>query len=348
VQHLRERYRKTLTLVKIDLTISDAARHPFVPIFKIDRLSNVDIKISETFKNEGSYNVPDHINFSYRVKYKSVRDDPGSMTPSVIQRDITTSGVLCFYDYDDPFIIPRFDYDANYDDYRKMSIIPFNEFFWDNNNTLILTEKQKESIGFFADNGLLVNFEAGSFGKDFLTLTHYDSSLYENCYTFWDSVKRFSLNRSLPQNKIYSQRQINSSILTDQYNLDHLDVQLLLDVTRTGNTYYAKSYTVFDEKKTHFHLPDEPETKAFLNIFFDLCEIERRKMQQVLDASNYSVKQIDSVYYSAIGNMKKSTSKYLEEAKLGKNKRAMGNWNAKVLRELGIDNLKILQEKQEE
>jgi hypothetical protein len=38
--------RKTFALVKIDVTIEDAAIHPFVPMFKVDRLSNVDIKIS--------------------------------------------------------------------------------------------------------------------------------------------------------------------------------------------------------------------------------------------------------------------------------------------------------------
>jgi hypothetical protein len=268
------------------------------------------------------------------------------MTPSVIQREITTRGVLCFYDYGDPFIIPRFDYDANYDDYRKMSIIPFNKTFWDNNNTLILTDKQKENIGFFADNGLLVNFEEGNFGKDFLTFTHYDSSLYENCYTFWDSVKRFSLNRSLPQNKIYTQREINNSILTDKYNLCKLVVQLLLDVTRVGNSFSCKSYSVLDEKKSFFHLPDEPETKSFLNIFFDLCEMERRKMEKALNNSALTVKQIDSVYYLTMGNIKKVTAKYLEEAKLGKNKRALTKWNAEVLENLGIDNMKMFMEKE--
>ena len=70
-------------------------------------------------------------------------------------------------------------------------------------------------------------------------------------------------------------------------------------------------------------------------------------MEQALDTSTYSGTQIDSIYYSAIGNMKKITSKYLQEAKLGKNKRAMLSWNAAVLRNLGIDNLKIFQEKEE-
>ena len=336
--------RKTLALVKIDLAIDDAARHPFVPIFKVDRLSNVDIKISHTFKNDGISENLDHINFSYHVTYKSVRENPADMDPSVISREITTHGILCFYDYDDPFIIPRFEYDAGYDDYRKMSIIPFNKTFWDNNNTLILTANQKESLGFFADSGLLVNFGDGNYGKDFLTLTHYDSTLYENCYTFWDPVKRFSLNRSLPQNKIYSQRQINSSILTDQYNLDNLEVQLLLDVTRTGDAFSCRSYTVFDEKKTHFHLPDETNTKAFLNIFFDLCEMERRKMEKTLNTVDYTINQIDSVYRATLKGMDQITAKYLEEAKLGKNKKALMKWNAFVLENLDIDNLKLLQQ----
>ena len=335
--------RKSFALVKINLTIDDAARHPFVPIFHVDRLSNVGIQISHTFKNDGSCATLDHINFSYRVNYKSVRDNAGSMNPSIIQREITTHGVLCFYDYDDPFIIPRFKYDENFDDYRKMSVIPFNTIFWNNNNTLVLTAEQKESIGFFADNGLLINFREGNYGKDFLALTHYDSSLYENCYTIWDSVKRFSMNRSLPQNKIYTQRQINSSILTDQYNLNNLKVQLLLDVTRTGDTFSCKSYTVFDENKSFFHFPDEANTKIFLNIFFDLCEIERRKMEQTLDSGRFTMNQIDSVYHSVLGNMDKITMKYCEEVKMGKNMKALLKWNAVVQENLEIDNVKVFQ-----
>ena len=327
--------KKTCALVKIDLTIDDAARHPFVPIFRVDRLSNVNIKISQTFKNDGSSHTLDHINFSYHVNYKSVRNNPSGRNQTIIQREISTHGVLCFYDYDDPFVIPWFEYDANYDDYRKMSIIPFNKTFWNNNNTLILTEKQKESIGFFANNGLLINFREGNYGKDFLTLTHYDSSLYENYYTFWDPVKRFSLNRNLPGNRIYLQTKINNSILN---NLYHLEVQLLLDITRVDDSFSCKSYTVFDEKKSFFHLPGEPNTKAFLNIFFDLCEMERRKMEKTLNTGDYTIKQIDSVYLATMRNMGQVTAKYREEVKLGKSKKALSKWNSYVLENLGIDN----------
>ena len=330
--------RTTFDLVKIDLEITDAARHPFVPIFRADRLSNVDLQISLTFKNVGSSNNPDHINFRYQVNYSSIRNNPGGMDPSIIQREIATHGVLYFYDYDDPFIIPRFEYDANYDDYRKMSIIPFNKVFWDNNNTMILTGKQKENLGFFASNGLLINFKEGKYGKEFLSLTHYDSSLYENYYTFWDSSKRFSLNRSLARNRIYTPKKINGSILTNLYNLE---VQLLLDVTRVGPEFSFKSYTVFDENKSSFHLPEEPNTMAFLNIFFDLCEIERRKMEHALYTTANAMEQIDSIYQGTRESMKILTAKYLKEVKLGKSKSALEKWNAYVLERLDINNVKL-------
>jgi hypothetical protein len=43
--------------------------------------------------------------------------------------------------------------------------------------------------------------------------------------------------------------------------------------------------------------------------------------------------------------MKKVTTKYREEVKLGKNKRAFSKWNEVVLENLGIDNVKIFLEK---
>jgi len=114
-------------------------------------------------------------------------------------------------------------------------------------------------------------------------------------------------------------------------------------LTRAGDAFSFRSFTVFDEKKTHFHLPDEPETKAFLNIFFDLCEIERRKMEKTLNTGDYAISQIDSVYRTTLNGMNQTTAKYLEEAKLGKNKKALLKWNAFVLENLDIDNLKLLQ-----
>jgi hypothetical protein len=329
---------KTFSLIKIDLSIENAARHPFLPLFSFDSLSHVGLNISHTYKDEGSYNVLDHINFSYHAIYKSVRDTSTVKIPSIISREIVTKGVMYFYDYGNPFILPYFEYDADYDDYRKMSVIPYNEVFWNNNNPFILTEEQKESLGFFSQEGYLINYREGNYGTNFLQSADYHSILYESNYTFWDPEKRIMLNKKLQQNSTYPQEKINNSILN---NLYYLKVQILLDITQVGNTLSCKSYTVFDPNKTFYHLPEQPQTNAFLNIYFDICEIERRKMENALNSSSFTIEQIDSIYKGAKKSIDNITGQYLKEVKLGQNEKSSNKWNDYILKNLGIDNKKI-------
>lgn len=63
-----------------------------------------------------------------------------------------------------------------------------------------------------------------------------------------------------------------------------------------------------------------------------------------LKHQSFSVKQIDSLYASTLGNMKKLTAKYQEDVKYGKNRKALLKWNEFVQSNLGIDNLKIFQD----
>jgi hypothetical protein len=330
--------KKTFSLIKIDLSIENAARHPFQPLFSFDSLSHVGLNISHSYKDEGSCNVLDHINFSYSATYKSVRDSSTVKIPSIVSREIVTKGVMYFYDYGSPFILPYFEYDADYDDYRKMSVIPYNEVFWNNNNPFILTEEQKESLGFFSQDGYLVNYRQGNYGKNFLQSTDYHSIFYESNYTFWDPEKRIMLNKKLQQNSTYSQEKINNSILNNLYSLK---VQVLLDITQVGNTFSCKSYTVFDPNKTFYHLPEQPQTNSFLNIYFDICEIERRKMENVLNSSSFTIEQIDSIYKGVRKSIDNLTRQYLKEVKLGQNEKSLSKWNDYILKNLGIDNKKI-------
>jgi len=329
--------KENFSLLKIDLAIENSARHPFLP-FPKDSLFNVDMAVSRTYKQEGSDILLDHINFSYHMKYKSNRDSINALIPSIITRDIDTKGVLYFYDYNNPFILPYFEYDADYDDYRKMSIIPYNEVFWNNNNTLLLTEKQKENLGFFAHKGCLINFRDGNYGKDFLRLPKFDTNgFFEFYYSFWSPVKRISLNKRMPLNETFSLEKINQSIQTNLYNLK---VQILLDVTQLDDSINCRSYTVFDAKQTFYHLPEEPCTNSFLNIYFDICEIERRKMEKELNSHPYTVLQIDSIYKKTGECISNITRRYLKEVRLGKEEVALRIWNQYVLEKLNIDNLK--------
>jgi hypothetical protein len=333
----------TYSLLKADFTVTDTPRHPFLPLFPQDSISHVDLTLSRAYRQEGVALVPDHINFTYHVTYKSVRDSLVARVPSIITREINTTGIIYFYDYGDPFILPYFDYDANYDDYRKISIIPYNEVFWTNNNALLLTDRQKENLGFFTHRGQLVNFREGNYGKDFLRNIpdSMRSTLYEFYYSFWSPDKRISLDKKLQQNQTYRLDKMIKTVQSDLYNLE---VQILLDVTQLDDSLCIRSYAVFDANKTYFHIPEQSYTNAFLNIYFDLCEVERRKMQKELESHLYSVSQIDSVYKMTSEGINSLTQQYLREVQLGKEEKALKKWNDYIQEHLGIDNLKIFTE----
>jgi hypothetical protein len=70
-------------------------------------------------------------------------------------------------------------------------------------------------------------------------------------------------------------------------------------------------------------------------------------MQYTLGNTAFTDKQIDSVYRFTMERMKKVTTKYREEVKLGKSKRALLKWNAYILENLDIDNVKLFPENDE-
>lgn len=324
--------RKTGDIVKIDLKATNTARHPFTPIYPGDRLEAVDLAVSGTFRMTEAGNTLEQMRFSYSVTYHAARSRQGVITRANTPRRIETRGILFLYDYGDPFILPRFDYYSGYDDYHKMSLIPFNRAFWSANNALALTEEQKRDLGFFAGKGLTINYSEASHGRDFLDQVHYDRALGENYYTFWDSTRQIALNRALPQNREYPPKKINGTIRT---NLYRLEVQLLLDIICTDDSCLCRSYTVFDEWRSRFHLPTEKHTSTFINLYVDLYETERRKMQRTLDSRKWSAAQVDSVYKATLRSARAVTNRYLGEVKAGENKRALEKWKEVVRKELG-------------
>jgi hypothetical protein len=330
---------ETFSPIRINLRADNTSKHPFLPFSTKDTLSGVTIAISHTYTQDGNNTLLSHINFDYHLTYKSVRDSASCQVPSVLSRNMDTKGVIYCYDYEDPFILPFFDYDADYDDYRKMSVIPYNEVFWNNNNSLLLTEKQKENLGFFAREGHLVNYREGNYGRNFLNIPGIDTvNFYEFYYCFWSAGKRISLNKKLLQNQIFSQDKINQSIRTDLCNLK---VQILLDVTQLPDSLNFKTYTVFDAKQTFYHLPEYAYTNAFLNIYFDICEFERRKFEKELFDLAGNISTVQKMYAEVCLKLEKLKQQYLQDVGFGRNEKEMMKWNKYIYENSGIDNLKL-------
>ena len=159
--------KSTNNLLKINLKSQQTKQHPFVPMFQYDSIYNVFFDITNTYKKEGEQILPDHIYFNYGFTYRSHRDSL-VLTWKNMTREITSNGILYFYDYDQSFILPYFDYMDDLNDYYKMSFIPYNAEFWNDKNILLQTEKQKEDFDVLSKKGQLINYREGNYGNDFL------------------------------------------------------------------------------------------------------------------------------------------------------------------------------------
>ncbi len=331
--------KKTLHVLNISLSIKNAEICPLVPIHGFDTIKNFNMDVTYSFNPENNY-LPDHTFFDYDFVYVSRRDtlvieDLYKKTTS----RISSNGLIFYYDYNKPFIIPHFTYDYDFNDYMLMSFIPYNEILWNSNDIVQLTQSQKQQIGISNDH---VNVDNDLDIKDgkiiFKNFTNKDMSYFEFKYIFWSADKRVIL--SCPS--IYDNISKDVDKMEFPSDLYNLKVQILLDVTEVGDSIACKSWTVFDTMSTFYKYAETSNTRAFFNIYFDICEIERRKMQKQLDEKKYSLPEIDAVYNSTKMKMEKITKQFVMETDRGRDDKFIKKWNKYVLENLGIDNLELI------
>jgi hypothetical protein len=336
---------ETYNLLKIYLKAENTVIHPFLPEFPRDSIYNVSFDICNTYKSDDELTFPDHFVFNYSITYRSRKDTIFLYRKNLVS-EIKSKSIMYFYDYDKPFILPYFEYTDMYfgrDDYQKISFFPYNEAFWNSNNVMIQTEKQKQDYGLLSNQGELINYREGNYSSNFLAYLPGRDSLpghLEFYYPFWNSRKRLVPKLKSDNFKIYSKEKINSSIRSDLYKLK---VQILLDIVESGDSLLCKSYTVFDSEQTYYHLLLNFYSNAFFNIYFDIWEIERRKMQQKLEVSNLTLSQINEIYNKTIENLNTISEQYIKEVNVGENEKSLRKWNDFVYEKLDIDNMKMVE-----
>ena len=117
-------------IIKIDMNCNRTRRHPFLPLFSSDSITNVNFAITKSFKELNGEMLFNHIDFTYTIDYKSRIAQAYQLAYS-----IRTNVVLHVYDFDHTFFIPKFEYSASSSgDYRKINAMPYNAFFWNYND----------------------------------------------------------------------------------------------------------------------------------------------------------------------------------------------------------------------
>ncbi len=329
--------KKSYFIKKVSLYAENLTKHPFLGRGN-DSLTNISIKTEYTFTKNDTVIQIDHIVFNMQMNYYSLRGSVGPL-PN-LKRSIKISSTLYFYDFDKPFILPYFKYDNHYMDYRKISIIPYNKTFWENRK-LLLTKEQKKQIKIMTHKGVFINYDQGNFGKTFMLKPLNKTFLYKNgfweylSHIFWSSNDRIIFNEDIIKNQ-KPEPYYNNRMPRDMY---HFEVQIFLDINLIDSIFDCRSYTLFDLTKTFYRLEDNNYSNVFINIYFDICEIERQQMEKELLINHESLSQIDSIYNKTISNIEEITSKYLKEVQHGNNVIMLMKWNDYVANELGINNL---------
>ncbi|OYT15475.1 MAG: hypothetical protein B7C24_12815 [Bacteroidetes bacterium 4572_77] len=335
--------KNTYYIKKISLNVQNTTKHPFVALGG-DSLRNISLQISYTFSENDKAIKIKHMEFNMQMNYNSQRVASIDNKPQKLKRDLEISTILYFYDFGNPFLLPYFDYDNNYRDYRKISIIPYNKTFWENRK-LLLTKEQKDNIALMKDDGLFINYDQNNYGKNFMKKESKESNLHSNgfwehlSHLFWSPEERITFNdifiiQQNPPSHPYS------GFTSDQYDFK---VQIFLDINPINGVYNCQSYTILDLTKTFYYLETNEYSNAFVNIYFDICEIERQKMEKQLLIHNKSLDQINSIYKQTLLDIAEITYTYKKEVQAGKNTLMLKKWNNYVLNELGIDNLSASQ-----
>lgn len=310
--------------LKITSGCTSCISHPFLPLFPSDSISSVDLNISKTFQILNNQMVFNHIDFSYKVDYNSRISEPHESSYS-----IKSNAVLYVYDHLNTFFIPVFSFNSPFiGDFRKINAMPYNHFFWENHDEYKTNDQLKLNEKFFNDPNSLTNQVA------FQSNQKFERGLIEHPFVHW-SPERVSF------------REVSSDTLDKSPYPDlekesyKLAVKIFLDINHYNDSTDILTATVFDPYDSYFYLPLDEKTNCFINIYFDLCEIQRKKLESDLKLAVTKGDPIEPIIHNFYFSFEEQKFAYFKSAKLGKNESEMVKWNDLIIKSLGIDNFEI-------
>lgn len=321
--------KETHCIKKIKMLTGRTSKHPFLPLFPNGKVRSVAMQITKVFSEN---NVPEHLDFTYTIHYQHT----SILHTANDTFDVDCKGLLYFYDYDRPFIPPRIQYDESLDDYQKITLLSYNDSFWELIDGTPYSKSMLEALQYFTKKGELINFEnKGS------TLSPERQKLFENNFIAWSGKKRISLKNA--RNTADSSKQIG--LAPEKHNIEryNLKAQLFMDLNETADSLQHCTLSLLDTYKTFYNLAEEPETNCFFNIYFDLFEIHRRVLDKKLATPGLTAAQAIRLYEETVKEAEADSEKYIREVERGKRKEPMEKWNQYVIDHLGIDNLQLYQ-----
>lgn len=316
-------------IIKINLKINSAEQHPFFAVFKErDSIDKVHFDITKTFlKQEGDIFLK-HMDLTYTIEYI----DKGEANKKY---SILTNALLYVYSYDHLFSIPEVCRKLkSRNDYTIASAIPYNEFFWNFHDEYSLNDSLKRNISFFQNPKHLTSLN--DHFEDQVFLNQYREDFYTNqthkyhhtSLIHWKQDKRTHFRR-YPETPNWKASSLPM----------HLDFYIFMDINHYRDSFHIHTGTLFDPYTSFYTLPLSQHGHTYLNILFDLMEIERRLFLKKALSLKGDIRKIEALYEETMEKVKLTQRRYMESTDLT-------SWNRIVFRNLGIDNKKIFKDKE--
>lgn len=316
-------HTKTNNPINISFKRKMYSNFPVHSLLPDNKMNCLNLEITRTFEEIEGILYFKYISFKYKANIQ---------TRFITNTNISTNAVLYAYNYKDVFELPRFDFgetDLAYSDYLRINGIPYDSTFWNNNNEFKLNDKVDYISNYFNDSTVIKNprlFDQKNMGG---------LALLQFPFVTW-SRNRVVINKFIVNDNSHSS--INGALKSDLYNFN---IQIFLDKNLINDSLILNTATVFSPYGSYYKLPIDTTTLCFINIYFDLVEIERLKLLEEINNAHKSFVEIDELYDLTVAKVNLIRKRYFKEVERGTNIEAMSKWNLYVLNKLNIDNYRI-------
>lgn len=304
-------------ILKLKFKGKNLQKQPFIPLFEGEKIENVNLHLVKTFQEIDSKMVLKHIDFKYDFDYIN----RGKETYHV-----NTKALIENYDFDKEFNLPYFEYPRKYlNDYRKIQALPYNDFFWNNHTELSLKHQLDSNKQFLS---LLRTLKIQEL---FTSRDKKSGYVFESVYVPW-SGKRILI------------REYDTDSDTTGKPLPYqLKAKLFLDSDIYDDSTSIMSAMILDPYDSYFKVEMDSIKNCFVNMYFDLMEIERLKMMEEIKQSDRSIESLNKIYHASLDRIRDFEYEYFTSAEGGHNEIVMRTYNQMVRDKLGIDNIEIFQ-----
>lgn len=335
--------RSDYSLKQVEYFTDNATICPFLPLYPDDSISKVSLNINETFADNGGWVLPELVRYDYSFDYYSRRYG--------VLHKVESKSFFYLYDYGKPFVDPLFDFHADPTDYRKISLIPYNDVFWKQNYKFTISESKSEKIDYFEREAQTFDYNSSTsdeiiFGDNITaqignnTDNFRHRGFFETPYIKWNGDVKLMVHEKRPQ----SESSIENIIATSQKY--KFVVQILLDITELDDSIHWQSFTIFDPFQSYYEYEEHPTENIFacVNIYFAFCEGIRLDMEERLKKNHRSVEDIKRIYSETKNELENFRKKYFREVGLGEDLLALRLYNAIVIRKFGIDYVEMFKD----